>query len=445
VDLSLFERWYEQAGTPTLGATSSYDAQKQEYTLSFAQACAPSPGQPEKRPFPIPVEIGLLDEDGADLPLQLKDQDDAGSTSLNLLVQKEKEDFTLAGVTQKPVPSFLRGFSAPVKLTYDYSDAELQHLMAYDSDLFNRWDASHKLCLKTILKLVDDYQNNKALHLDESFVAAFGRLLAQSDLDKAFLAEVLNIPSESFIGDHMEVVDVEAIHQVREFMIGVLAKTHAQAFKDKYSALKAGEKGLLDPAAMGERALKNICLAYLMQIETSEVIDLCYLQFHECLTMTDEIAALGLLCSCDVDERQKAIDSFYDKWGHDVVVMNKWFSVQAASKLANTVQRVEMLCEHSAFDASNPNKVRSLVGVFARNQRRFHDISGRGYTFLADQLLDIDSRNPQLAGRMATLFNKWKRFDAQRQDLMREQLERIAAKPGLTSNVAEVVGRALAN
>ncbi len=444
-ELNQFRRWYSQAGTPNINVSSAYDAEQGRYRLHFTQCCPDTPGQRDKPPFHIPVEIALLSSSGEELPLQLAGEA-AGIGSRRVLELTETEQrFDFIGLGEAPVPSLLRGFSAPVKLHYDYSDAELMFLMAHDTDEFNRWDAANTLAQRTLLALIAAQQAGEPLQIEAGFVDAFAQALNDRQADKALLTEVLSLPSASTLGDQMEVVDVEAIHQAREWLKRELATRLREDLMRVYQEnLEAGGYDI-DPASMARRSLKNLALNYLMQLNEPEINALCLDQFHKAENMTDVMAALGCLSNADCPEHDVALAAFEEKWRHDPLVMDKWFAVQAGSKLPGTLDRVKALMGHPAFSIRNPNKVRSLVGVFcSANLIAFHAADGSGYTFLTDQVLILDALNPQIAARMLRIMSRWRRYDAKRQALMQAQFKRVLAKPDVSRDLFEIASKSVA-
>jgi aminopeptidase N len=445
-DLSQFKRWYSQAGTPELEVSRSYDARTRRYSLTFKQTCPPTPGQPEKKPFHIPVAVGLLGRDGKDLKLNIEGE--TGGTgdgeAVILAIKKPQETFTFTNIPGEPVPSLLRHFSAPVKVKLDLTDDERLFLMANDSDEFNRWDAGQQLCVKMILRLIKDLQEDKALSLDRTFIDAFKKTLESDLRDKAFQAFALALPGETYLADFMAVIDPAAIHEARQFVQKTLAAGLKERFLGVYHRNQDKGPYLHDQEAIGRRSLKNISLAYLAELEDSDARRLCMEQFKSAGNMTDRVTALANLANIDCPERSEALAAFYGKWKDDPLVMDKWLSIQAMSRLPDALDTVKELTRHPAFNIKNPNKVRALIGAFSQgNPVRFHDPGGAGYVFLADHVLAIDPMNPQIAARLANPFTSWKRYDEKRKALMKAQLERIVNAPRLSKDVHEVVSKSL--
>lgn len=446
VDLTRFKLWYSQAGTPELAVARSHDPKAGTYTLTFRQSCPPTPGQPEKKPFHIPVAVGLIGRDGQELPLALEGTKGGGNegTTAILELKAPEETFVFSGIAEEPVPSILRHFSAPVKVKADLSEQERLFLMANDPDEFNRWDAGQQLGVRIILNLVKDAHNGLPLRLDQAFAAAFGKILTSALDDKAFQATVLTLPSEAYLADFMQVIDPSAIHETRSFVQKTLARSLKEEFHAAYYTNQDTGPYRTDQASIGRRSLKNVCLAYLMELDDPGVMKLCVDQFRTAGNMTDRIAALAALANSDGPERREALEAFYREWKDDPLVVDKWLTLQALSRLPDTLATVQALTRHPAFTIKNPNKVRSLINAFAANAVRFHDTSGAGYAFIADQVLLLDPLNPQIAARLASAFTLWKRYDELRKTLMKAQLERILRTPGLSRDVHEITAKSLA-
>jgi aminopeptidase N len=444
VDLAQFKRWYDQAGTPVLEVSGTYDADAKRYTLTVKQSCPPSPGQPDKLPFHIPFAVGLIDADGEELPLRLEGEAEAAGMTRVLSLRSPEARYTFVDVAARPVPSLLRGFSAPVLLRYPYTDSELTHLMAHDDDAVNRWEAGQRLALKIVLDGIAQQQAGRQPDFPASFADAFARVLADGPADPAFAADALSLPSEGYIAEQMKVVDPEAIHAVRVELRRYLARSLRSQLLATYASQNVTGPYSPDAEAAGRRALRNLCLGYLMELDDPEIRSLTMRQFTGANNMTDAMAALSTLVSTDCAERQAALDAFYAKWKEEPLVVDKWLGVQASARLPGTLAEVKRLLAHEAFSIKNPNKVYALIGGFRGNQVRFHAADGAGYAFLADQVIVLDALNPTVAARMARGFDRWKKFDTGRQVKARQALERIRDAQGLSKDTFEVVTRALA-
>jgi aminopeptidase N len=444
-DLQQFSLWYSQAGTPELKVDSAYDEARQVYTLKVRQSCPATPEQTHKEPFHIPLALGLLDGDGNDLPLQLEGEAAPGEATRVLELRREEEVFRFVGLPAEPVPSLLRGFSAPVKLRLETSDRDLAFLMAHDSDPFNRWEAGQRLAVRIMLGLIEEFLAGRAPTLDAGFIAAFRRSLLDPQADPALLAQALLLPAESYLAEQMAVADPEAIHRVREFIRRTLAQSLREDFVQVMEAHTLAGPYSIEPAAVGRRSLKNLCLAYLMTLEAPEIVARCHDQARRADNMTDVSAALFCLANSEATVRDQALEAFYRKWQHEPLVVDKWFTLQATSKRPDTLENVKRLMAHPAFNIKNPNKVRALIGAFCHgNPARFHDRSGAGYVFHGEQVLAIDRLNPQVAARLLGAITRWHKYDEARQGMMRAQLERIAATPGISRDIYEIASKSLA-
>jgi len=473
VDLTQFKNWYDQAGTPVIKVTANHDPAKAIYTVTIEQSCAPSPGQPEKRPYHIPVAVGLLGPGGTDLPLQLELETAArpfvtgplaaptqpmaeplsksttgchnGDHTLVLHVREPRQSFTFTNVKERPVLSLLRNFSAPVRVEFDHSDDELAFIMANDSDTFSRWEAAQTLTVRTTQELVTDFQSGRPLRVPENLAAAFGPLLNDESLDPAFVSFILALPAEQYIGQFFKTIDIDAIHEAREHLIREISRAHRTRLLAIYESLaKKRTDGTTGARAAGERALRSRVLEYIAMSDEPAHLELAVRQRREAKNMTDELGALHALNRTLSPLRRQALDEFHAKWKDEPLVINKWLSTQAVAPVKNALAEVKRLAEDPVFDRNNPNKIFSLYIAFGMfNLVRFHDPSGEAYRFIADQIMDIDSRNPQVAARLMSTFNQWRRFDPKRQELMKGELSRILAKPGLSSNVFEVASKTL--
>ena len=425
-DLTQFKRWYNQIGTPIVTVKNQYDAAQKIVTLTCTQSCSP--------PLHIPIRVGLLSETGKVL-----------TEESVLHLTEPTQTFQFPQINSKPIPSLLRQFSAPVKLRCDYSDEELLCLFMHDSDAFNRWEAGQQLSLRVMLRLIQELQQGKKLHLTNELTDMFDSALNQQTHDKYYLSELLSLPSEKYIGEQMDVIDVDAIFTVRNFVVHEIAKRLQHAFMHGYRLNQTNNGShQFDMNEMGQRFLKNRCLSYLLALPENAHIGME--QFNASLktNMTDALAALASIVQLDIPERMQALDAFYQAWQKDALCMDKWFSIQAGSKLPTTLATVKQLLRHPAFDIKNPNKVYSLIGTFTRrNQVRFHAQDGGGYAFLRETVQQLDKLNPQIASRMLEPLTGWKRYDKERQTLMRKELEMLRQDKNLSTDLYELLSKSL--
>ena len=457
-DLSQFERWYSQAGTPLLQAAADYDAKRKTLTLTLEQSCPATPGQKKKQPFHIPVAVGLLDAQGRDLALTLEGEKKAGATTRVLELTKAKQSFRFINVDQKPVPSLLRGFSAPVVLQFDYSDAELAFLMAHDSDAFNRWEAGQRLATRRLLNLtvavqaarqsghvvtVDTVLNN--LQHDGALADALRATLQDESLDPAFRELVLTLPSETMIAEQMEVIDPHAIHVARQFLRRSLARELRDELLAVYRSHQTPGAYSPDAASAGRRALKNVALSYLAELDDEEAMALARQQDEDANNMTDRLAALSAILNSAAPGKSEALQRFYTEFEQEALVIDKWFTLQATARNAD-VNTVRTLTEHPAFTLKNPNRARSLIFSFCNgNPSAFHALDGNGYAFWAEQVIALNGSNPQVAARLARSLDRWRKYTPALQEKMRLALQQVAGTPKLSRDVAEVITKALAD
>ncbi len=449
LDLSQFRLWYTQAGTPVLEVSDEYDARQKTYTLNFKQNCPPTPGQSKKKPMLIPVKIGLLDETGKALTLQLNGAKDPSPVKETVLhIKNPAEMVVFKNISTPPIPSLLRGFSAPVKMNFDYSDEALAVLFQSDVDQFNRWEAGQIFAQRKLLKLIHDYQQGKPLGLTDDFISLWDAVLRKPPEDAFLLSQMLSLPSERYLAELLPVIDVEAIHGAREFMSLVLAQKLKDLWLQIYQALHEPEVPYVyEVQAVGRRQLKNLCLHYLLLLPEPALHEkLGMQQFKQSLSknMTDTFAALRGLANLDSPLRRVALQAFYDAWQQQPLIVDKWLALQAGCKLEGALEEVKKLLQHPAFDLKNPNKVYALIGTFAQqNLRRFHDSSGEGYAFLADCVLQLNQFNPIVAARMVKPLVDWRRYDSLRQKLIKAQLEGILREKKLSKDVHELVTKSL--
>jgi aminopeptidase N len=447
-DLEQFGRWYAQAGTPILVARSRHDPNGKRYTLELEQRPPVNVDPEHWLPLHVPVAVGLIGPDGRDLPLRISSESAQeimvrGSTAI-LELREPQQTFVFEGVAQPPVPSLLRGFSAPVRLELDRSVDELAFAMAHDGDSFCRWDAAQSLAQRLLLELAHEAAQGRPLELDPRLDRAWRRVLDDPELDGSLKALTLALPDERLLGQQMEVVEVDGIHQARLFAVRTLAEAHRDALRETYDRLQPEGGYAIDRASIDGRRLKNTCLRHLVALEEDDLVALALAQFRRADNMTDAQAALSCLVDTNTEARDEALADFHARWRHDALVLDKWFAVQALSSRPDTLDRVFELAEHPDFTLRNPNRVRSLLGVFSvRNQARFHAADGRGYIFLADRILELDPLNPQVAARLVGAFNQWRRFDENRRTAMQAQLERVVRHPGLSKDVYELASKCL--
>ena len=442
LDLTQFKNWYDQVGTPVCRVRTHHDAAQKTYRLEVEQL--PPKNFPANRPYHFPLSIGLLDDRGKELLLELEgDTAQIKTTTRVLPMTQPRQSFVFRNVAKRPVPSLLRNFSAPVWLEYDYSAGDLKFLLAYDRDDFVRYDAGQRLAAMALNRLIQAHQNGQKLDVEQGLVEAFGRLIRDEAVDPAFKAEALIPPSVIALTEPMEICDFDAATEARDFFLKTLAAAYEQDWLRLYHVMQTPGPYKPDGISIGKRTLKHRALAYLMRLEKPEYVALALRQFEKADNMTDQIGALSLLSDTHCAEKQKALQQFYERWKSDGLVMNKWFAVQAGTRQPDALEQVRRLSQDPAFDLKNPNKVRSLFGVYSQNLKAFHRADGAGYAYLADRILEIDRLNPSAASHLAAAFKKFAKLDAGRKAEMEKALVRILALPNLSPHTYEIVSKIL--
>lgn len=449
-DFSQFMNWYRQAGTPKLEVSSHYDDQAKTFSLTFRQSCPPTPECRDKKPYLIPVAMGLVSEEG-DLPLHGEGLN--GQTHAVVEITEPEQTLVFHQVPTAPVPSLLRHFSAPVRLDYSYSRDELLFLMSRDSDGFNRWEACNQLSLAILKDSIAARLEGRPLALDTRLVEAFRGLLGDpalgKTLDRAMVAQMLTLPSEALLAEEMDVIHVQAIHAARLEVRTIIAQALRDELLACYRDSQVAAPYRPDPDQMACRSLKNTALAYLSLLEETELLTLIHAQAVAFDNMTDTHAALVALLNTPVSAAaplaEDALARFYQKWQGEPLAVNLWFQAQASATLPGGLERVQTLLVHEAFDIRNPNKVRSVIGAFCNaNAVNFHREDGAGYRFLADRVIELDALNPQVASRQITPLSRWRKYPPVQAEAMTAELQRILATPGLSTDVFEVVSKSVA-
>ncbi len=441
-DLTQFRHWYDYAGTPELTVSDEYDPDKRRYTLRIRQQVPDTPGQSDKPPFHIPFALGLLDAAGEDMALSLDGMEGQDGT-LMLELREREHRFVFEDIAEPPVPSLLRGFSAPVKVEYDWQDEQLLHLMAHDSDGFNRWDAAQTLLRRVLLRMVAQYRAGEAMLVPGELLAALRHSLLDGEAEAALVAELLTLPSVGYLGDFMPQVDVEGLHAARRRLREVVAEQLREDLLMRFEQLRDTGPYAPEPEAIGRRRLKNTLLGYLAALEDEVIEQLILNQYGAGHNMTDVMAALSLIADSQRPAREAVLADFEQRWRDDALVMDKWFSAQAAADRPRVLDEVRGLMEHPAFSLTNPNKVRALIGAFVNaNPLHFHAADGSGYRFLAEQVLALDPLNPQVAARLLRALARWRRYDEARQEGMRAALRQVLEHE-VSKDVYEVAARSL--
>ena len=441
IDLTQFRNWYDQAGTPSVSASWEYNKDSSELSLTLKQSCAPSPGQDSKKPYHIPVSIALFNSDGKRIPFTFE-----GDTQTNkvLHLKSETQTFKLEQVKGFHTTSLLRNFSAPINLKTQHTDDELCFLMANDDDAFCKWEASQQLALKTIKQNIESLKQSQNLVVNENYIKAFKAIINDQALDPAFKAKLLIIPDYLYISQFVDEIDPDLIFKSRDFLMESIVNAHFDDLLSLYNSLLDSNNSELTSEFSSQRTLRNEVLDLLGYKKSEDIHKLAFDQYNNAKNMTDRLGALSYLNDVGSDLRKSAMEDYYKRFESDTLTMDKWFTLIATSKLPNVLDEIKRVQEDKTFDIKVPNKCYSLFFRFGRaNPLRFHDKTGEAYKFFADTIIRVDKLNPQVASRLTSVFNHWKKFEPTRKALMKEQLQRIVDEEGLSSNVFEIASKAL--
>ncbi len=444
-DLFQFRRWYTQSGTPEIDVRSVYDASAQTYRLTLSQSLGPTPGQPKKKPMHIPLALGLIGKkSGKPLPLRMQGENGTGPEDRVLELKEPTQDFVFEGISEEPVLSIGRDFSAPVRIRDGNDRAACAFLMQNDTDPFNRWESAQQLATEIALEMIADIQAKRSPKVDPVCLEAFGGVLNRADEDPALTAQMLLPPSENELALAMTPIDPEAIYAARRDLVRSIAATHSLAMQRLY--MENASRGAFRPdaASAGRRALRNAALRFVTAKDDEDAAQIAFEHYRAATNMTDRMAGLATLTRIGGPLCEKALADFYQRFQSDPLVLDKWMGVQAMAPGADTINRVRALMEHSAFSMKNPNRVRALIGAFANgNPLRFHDLSGAGYALVCQVIGELDAINPQTAARMTTVFETWRRYDETRQNLIKSELTALAARKPISPNLYEIVMKIL--
>ncbi|HKS85254.1 MAG TPA: aminopeptidase N [Pseudolabrys sp.] len=443
-DFRQFMRWYSQAGTPEVTVRGAYDEARKTYTLECEQTVPPTPGQPAKEPMVIPLSLALVGSDGRDLPL--KSRDGRALAGGHIILSEPRGRFEFTDIGERPTPSVNRGFSAPVKLVTDLTDSQLSFLAAFDSDTFNRWQALQTISLRSLVDNSAAGREGRPMRTDDQLMRAFTSVIENKAMEPAFVALALSPPSESDIAREIgRDIDPDAIFRARSALRAAMGSRLEGALTTSYQQMTLSGGYSPDSKSAGSRALRNVALDLLAAAGEASAIARAVRQYREADNMTDRMAALSTLSLHDVPERNAAFTDFYDRYVDDALVIDKWFTLQAVIPDRNTLAQVRALTTHSAFSMSNPNRVRALIGAFAQgNATQFNRADGAGYDFVAQAILELDPRNPQIAARLATSFRCWRTLEDARRMKAEAALDRIRTSSGISRDLSDIVERALA-
>ncbi|MFT2098656.1 aminopeptidase N [Marinomonas sp. 2405UD66-6] len=440
VDLTQFKRWYSQAGTPVVTVTDEFDAASGTYRLTMKQETPVTPNQPTKLALHIPVRVGLLDQNGNELSATL---DGATADDHVLHLTSSEQVFEFSGLTARPVPSLLRGFSAPVKLHYDYTPADLLLLMSSDSDGFNRWSSAQQLAVNELQALIEQAIAGETLSIESQLIDGFKALIGDSSLDPAMVALILTLPSQAYLSELANPIYPAAIKQARHYLKTQLANALSGEFESLYTNNQSQGAYQANAEDIARRSLKNLALSYWVETDSAAAQQSVVQQFESANNMTDQFSALSIAVHSQHEKAADMLAAFYDQWKNEPLVVNKWLMLSAGQESDDALVRVKGLMEHPAFDLKNPNKVRSVLGGFGQNMAAFHKEDGSGYRFLADQIILLNKRNPQIASRLCTPLTRWKKMQPELSKKMKAELERILAED-LSKDVYEVISKCLA-
>lgn len=443
-DFSQFKRWYAQSGTPLVEVQSNYDAGTKTLKFGFKQSCADSAKQKNKEAFVIPVTLALFSSSGEKLSFRVSgEREQASHKEWVFLLSESEEELVLENVSEPALPSLLRAFSAPVRLKYAYSRADLANLLRFDDDGFNAWEAGQKLAIDVITELMDQFQSSQALVVDSLIIDAFGVLLDNDGIDKALLSRLITLPSKAYMAEQNSKINVDAIVVAHDFLEKQIAQHFKEAFLRIYKENESDEEYQPDTEQIAQRALKNKCLHYLSMLDDTESFEVSVAQFRSASNMTDQSAALKSIIDSSDPEKNELIEQFYQQWQDEALVIDQWFTLQCLARGAGTIDKVNELLAHGSFDLTNPNRVRSVLGAMVQNFAHFHQADGAAYALLGDQVASLNTTNPQVAARMVSALIHWKRYDEKRSTLMKAVLEKLLKLPELSKDVFEIVSKAL--
>ncbi|WP_415063217.1 aminopeptidase N [Bdellovibrio sp.] len=442
-DFSQFKRWYHQAGTPVVSVQENFDAAKGEFHLTLEQHCPPTPNQPQKDPFHVPLMMGLLDRRGQELKLDCE-KIQVNSDGKHLIELKDKkETFVFKSLQERPVLSILREFSAPINIKWEASQDDLYFLMEKDTDSFNRREMAQKLGLTVLHNLIAQARAKAPLTVDPRFVKTMSAIIRDANMDPGFKSKMLQLPSHAILAQEEAVLDAEAFHLARTTLRAAIARENRGHLLDIYRQFHGVEPKSRDTKVFSHRSLKNQALGYLADLNDPEILEIVNKQYWDAQNMTDRMAAMMLLADSNSAHREKALQNFHDDWKNDSVVINKWFTAQATTSRSNVLEDVKALTKHPAFSLTNPNNVYSLLRAFGANIVRFHDPKMDAYEFYADKILEIDAKNPQVAARLCAAFNFVQKLEPAMKEKALKQIKRMVAVESLSKNSRELLQSAL--
>ena len=436
VDLERFQLWYQQSGTPKVEIHRHYDSTEKTLLLEIKQNPGATQGE-ANQPFHMPMRLSLFDQQGNPVSL-----DPQGNVEQTIDIKQKAHRLKFAGIEQEPLVSAFRGFSAPIILSTDLRDEELATLMSCDTDPFNRWEAGQEYATRIMLGMIVSNSKQSPAHL-QGLLDAYRIILGDNEMDNSLIAEMMLLPSERYLGEMLDSVDVHKIRQVREGIRHAIAVATEDLLLKRYKQCKEQGEYRVTPEDTGKRSLKNICLAYLLTLDKKNYFDLCLQQFDDAGNMTDQIGCLLPIVHYQNQVRDKIVSCFYEQWQDTALVVDKWFSAQASSYAEDSLAHIKTLFDHAAYSLQNPNRARSLLGSLIANSSAFHESSGAGYEFVAGKIIELDAINPQVAARMANAFLHWRKLVPSQAELMKQQIEVIVSRPNLSNDLNELMTTSL--
>jgi aminopeptidase N len=437
IDLDSFQLWYQQSGTPKVEIHRHYDSNLKTLQLEIKQNPGATQGE-ANQPFHMPMRLSLFDQPG-----NIIDLDAQGTVEQTIDIKKQNQWLKFEGIEQEPLVSAFRGFSAPIILTTDMRDEELAVLMSCDTDPFNRWEAGQEYATRIMLGMIESKDEISPTQ-HQGLLDAYRIILTDNEMDCSLIAEMMILPSEKYLGEMLDSVDVHKIRQVREAIRRTIAEVNEDLLLKLYEACKEQGEYRITPANMGKRSLKNICLAYLMMLDNKKYFDLCLQQFNDASNMTDQVGCLLPVVHYQNQVRSEIVSRFYEQWQDTALVVDKWFSAQASSYAEDSLAHIKTLFDHAAYSLQNPNRARSLLGSLIANSSAFHELSGAGYEFVTGKIIELDAINPQVAARMANAFLHWRKLVPSQAKLMKQQIEVMVSTPNLSNDLNELMTTSLA-
>jgi aminopeptidase N len=438
IDLDRFQLWYQQSGTPKIEIIRHFDSAQKILQLEIRQDPGTTLGE-ANQPFHMPMRLSLFDQQGMAIKL-----DEADMFEQTIDIKEKNQWFSFEAVDQEPLVSAFRGFSAPIILKTDLGDQELATLMSCDTDPFNRWEAGQQYATRIMLGMIEAAGEQSTIQL-AGLMDACQKILSDKEMDCSLIAEMMILPSEKYLGEMLDRVDVHRIRAVREAVRHSMAEANEELLVQRYEECAGQGEYQVTPEDTGKRSLKNTCLSYLLMLDKNKYFDLCLQQFNTAHNMTDQIGCLLPIVHYQNQVREQIVQHFYEQWQDTALVVDKWFSAQGSSYEKDSLLHIKILFEHSAYSLKNPNRARSLLGSLIANSSAFHEASGAGYEFVAGKIIELDAINPQVAARMANAFLHWRKLVSPQAELMKQQIENMLSTANLSNDLNELMTMSLAD